>query len=73
MLFAAPENLRSVAVTSASPGEGKTVIAANLATGLAQAGQRVVIVDADLRRPKIHEIFGLPMEPGLDEPAAMCN
>jgi capsular exopolysaccharide synthesis family protein len=65
VLFAAPDSLRSVAVTSASPGEGKTVIAANLAAGLAQAGQRVVLVDADLRRPKIHELFGLAMEPGL--------
>lgn len=65
VLFAAPEGPRSVVVTSASPGEGKTVIASNLALGLAQAGQRVLLIDADLRRPNIHEVFGLSLEPGL--------
>jgi capsular exopolysaccharide synthesis family protein len=65
VLFASPDGLKSVVVTSASPGEGKTVIAANLALGLAQAGQRVVLVDADLRRPHVHQLLGLRLEPGL--------
>jgi capsular exopolysaccharide synthesis family protein len=65
VLFASPDGLKSVVVTSASPGEGKTVIAANLALGLAQAGHRVVLVDADLRRPHVHQLLGLDLEPGL--------
>ena len=65
VLFASPDGLKSVVVTSASPTEGKTIIAANLALGLAQAGQRVALVDADLRRPHIHAVLGLALEPGL--------
>jgi capsular exopolysaccharide synthesis family protein len=56
---------RSVVVTSASPGEGKTVLASNLAVALAQAKERVLLVDADLRRPALHEAFPVPQEPGL--------
>jgi len=65
VVFAAPDGLKSMAVTSASPGEGKTVIAANLALGLAQSGRRVVLVDADLRRPHVHQLLGIGLEPGL--------
>jgi non-specific protein-tyrosine kinase len=57
--------LRSILVTSAVPGEGKTVTAANLALVIAQAGRRVLLVDADLRKPGIHEIFSLPNGTGL--------
>ena len=52
-------------VTSTLPGEGKCVVSANLALSLALAGQRVLLIDADMRRPKVHEIFELPQEPGL--------
>ena len=57
--------VRSLLVTSAGPGEGKTFVASNLAISLAQAGQRVLLVDADLRRPSLHRVFGLHRQPGL--------
>lgn len=57
--------LRSLLVTSAQVGEGKTFVAANLAISFAQAGKRVVLVDTDLRRPEIHKLFGLRHEPGF--------
>ena len=52
-------------VTSAVPGEGKTVTAANLAVAFAQAGRHVLLVDADLRKPGAHLMFGLPNAHGL--------
>ncbi len=57
--------LRSLLVASSVPGEGKTVIAANLAIAFAQAGRTTCLIDADLRRPAVHEAFGLPNEHGL--------
>jgi capsular exopolysaccharide synthesis family protein len=66
VLFASAEpGSKSVVVTSTGPGEGKTVVAANLGITLAAAGQRVLVVDADMRRPKLHELFRLKLEPGL--------
>lgn len=56
---------KSIVVTSTGPGEGKSVVSANLALSLALAGQRVLLVDADMRRPKAHELFGVALEPGL--------
>ncbi len=50
---------KCIAVTSTSPGEGKTTIAANLAQAFAGAGEKVVIIDADLRKPRMHKIFNV--------------
>ena len=52
-------------ITSPERGDGKTTVAANLARTVAQAGRRVVLVDADLRRPALHAHFDQPGEPGL--------
>ncbi|MDR1989809.1 MAG: polysaccharide biosynthesis tyrosine autokinase [Acidobacteriaceae bacterium] len=66
VLFSSAEDgLHTIAVTSATPGEGKSVVAANLAIALAQTGQRVLLIDADMRRPRVHEIFHIEQEPGL--------
>lgn len=57
--------LRVLLVTSSGPIEGKSIVAANLATALAQAGLRIALVDADLRRPRQHHLFGLHPREGL--------
>ncbi len=56
-----------ISLTSASHQEGKSTTSANLAMTLAQAGNRVLLVDADLRRPTINRIFGLDREPGVTD------
>jgi capsular exopolysaccharide synthesis family protein len=61
-------NLRTVLITSPQKGEGKTITAANLALTMAQELQRrVVIIEADLRKPSLQQMFGLPGGPGLSE------
>lgn len=57
----------SILVTSAEPGAGKSTVAANLAVALAQAGHRVVVMDMDVRRPRVHSILNLPLERGMSE------
>ncbi len=57
LLSGAGEPPRTVVVSSASPGEGKTATSVNIAITLAQLGRRVLLVDTDLRRPKIHKVF----------------
>lgn len=57
--------MRRVLVTSSRQGEGKSTTAANLAVALAMAGQRVLVVDADLRRPSVHNMFGVSNAVGL--------
>jgi capsular exopolysaccharide synthesis family protein len=59
------EPFRTLLVTSASPGEGKTTVACSIAISLAQAGQRVCIVDCDLRRPRLHRLFDRVGDKGL--------
>jgi succinoglycan biosynthesis transport protein ExoP len=65
LFSSADEGSKSIVVTSTGPGEGKSVVSANIAKSLALAGQRVLLMDADMRRPKAHEIFGVSVEPGL--------
>jgi capsular exopolysaccharide synthesis family protein len=59
------KRLKVIVVTSPGPGEGKTTVSSNIAVGLAEAGMKVLIVDMDLRRPRLHTIFDLPNEHGL--------
>jgi capsular exopolysaccharide synthesis family protein len=60
-------DVKIIQVTSPGLGEGKTTTVANLATVLAQAGHRVTVVDCDLRRPRIHEIFKVRLGPGFTD------
>jgi capsular exopolysaccharide synthesis family protein len=57
--------LRSLVVTSAGPEEGKSTTLANLAVTMAEAGRKVILVDCDLRRPRLHELFGAENSIGL--------
>lgn len=60
-------SIRAILVTSPRPGDGKSTTASNLAIGLAHAGRRVLLVDADLRRPTQGAIHGQPREHGLTQ------
>jgi len=57
--------LRTLLATSTAPDEGKSTTLANLAVTMAQAEQRVILVDCDLRRPSLHTLFDIPNEAGL--------
>ena len=59
------EQLRTLVITSAAPGDGKTLTAANLAASFAHDGLRVLLVDCDIRRPQLHGLFRAPRSPGL--------
>lgn len=66
VLFAADgEEGRSLLFTSTGPGEGKTIVTCNVAMALAQAGQQVLLVDADMRRPRVHKVLDLGLDGGL--------
>lgn len=58
-------DIRTLLVTSVGPDEGKSIVLANLAITMAEGGKRIVVVDCDLRRPSLHQIFGLQEQPGL--------
>jgi tyrosine-protein kinase Etk/Wzc len=61
------QSLRTVVVTSPSPKDGKTTTAANLAVTFAHQGIRVLLMDCDLRKSRLHALFGLSREPGLSQ------
>ncbi len=65
LLLSSAEELKVIAVTSASAGEGKTATASNLAVVLAQLGRSVLIVDSDLRKPRMHQVFRTSNRVGL--------
>ena len=75
--FANPgKQVRSLLITSAGPTEGKTLTAANLAVSLAGGGSKVILVDTDLRKPRLHRLFEVPKEPGftnlvIDQPGPL--
>jgi succinoglycan biosynthesis transport protein ExoP len=59
LLFMAPDHpFRTLLITSAGPSEGKTTVACCIAIAMAQAGQRVLLIDCDLRKPRLHRVFG---------------
>ena len=64
---AAGQTGQLLVVTSAAPGDGKTFVAAHLAAALAAVHQRVVLIDADLRRPRLHKMFDRRRTPGLSD------
>ena len=59
--------LKTIFVSSADTGDGKSSVAANLAVIMAQAEKKVILVDADLRRPNVHNFFGMPNDYGLSD------
>ena len=59
------DDIKTVLFTSPSPGDGKSTTISNMAISIAQAGKRVILVDADFRRPRVNQYFGEQMEPGL--------
>jgi polysaccharide biosynthesis transport protein len=65
MFMSGDEPLRTLAVTSAGPREGKTTVASNLAISIAQSGKRVLVIDTDMRRPRMHHAFGVRNGIGL--------
>jgi capsular exopolysaccharide synthesis family protein len=58
---------RVIVLTSANPSEGKTTVSSNLALALAEMGRRVLLIDGDLRKPRLHQIFNLPNEWGFSD------
>jgi succinoglycan biosynthesis transport protein ExoP len=67
ILFTRAPNYRPrvIVVTSAVSGEGKTMVSSYLAVALAEAGQKVVVIDSDLRKPRLQAMFDIPQSPGL--------
>lgn len=61
------EPIKTIVLSSPSPGEGKSTTVSNLAIALAETEKRILLVDADLRRPTVHSNFGIALKPGLTE------
>jgi succinoglycan biosynthesis transport protein ExoP len=67
------DTTRSILVTGCGPGDGKTTVAANIAAGLALNGRRILLVDANFRRPDLHNIFNLSNELGFGDVLGSIN
>jgi capsular exopolysaccharide synthesis family protein len=65
LFMSADKPLQSLLITSSAPREGKTTVAMNLATVMAMAGSKTVIIDTDMRRPRLHKAFGISNETGI--------
>jgi capsular exopolysaccharide synthesis family protein len=65
LFSSATEGGQTLIVTSTGPGEGKSLVASNLAISLALAGRRTLLIDADMRKPKVQDVFSVDAEPGL--------
>jgi capsular exopolysaccharide synthesis family protein len=66
LLFMSPDHpYKSLLVTSGGPADGKTMVACSIAIAMSQAGQRVCLLDCDLRRPRVHTVFGRSLSSGL--------
>jgi capsular exopolysaccharide synthesis family protein len=66
LAFMSPnKDLQTIAISSASPLEGKSTLAVNLAISMAQSGKQVLLIDSDLRRPRLHRVFGKSSERGV--------
>ncbi|MDT2757479.1 CpsD/CapB family tyrosine-protein kinase [Enterococcus asini] len=69
----ADRKIQTIVVTSSGPSEGKSITAANIAVVFANAGQRVLLVDADMRKPTVHKTFALSNEAGLSKVLSSNN
>lgn len=67
MVASEARGTKVIEISSPEPGDGKTTMIANLAIATAQSGRRVLLIDADLRRPTVHRLFGLRQEFGLSD------
>jgi succinoglycan biosynthesis transport protein ExoP len=66
LMFSSPDRpYRTFVITSAGPSEGKTTVATSIAIAMAQTGQSVCLVDCDLRRPRLHKLFGRDLSEGV--------
>lgn len=74
MRFAVPpDEGKLIVITSSVHGEGKTTVTARLGRLLAQAGSRTLLISADLRWPRLHELYGLPLKPGMTEALSLAS